>query len=271
MGQLDERRVRDVLLVALTLSTGAVDAISWIGLGKVFSAFMTGNFAFLGFRTAGIDGPSVPRVLASLAAFGVGAFVAARIVAPTRDSGSVWPRRVTVALGGVVAAQVAFLALWVGVDGHPSSGVGNLLIAISALAMGMQTAAVFSLGVRAVFTTATTATFAVLMGDLSTRSSRGETRRLAAVIVGLFVGAIAGSLLMAHARGWAPALPVAVSGLVVAAARRASTAGPPPRGRRRERVLSPTAGGREDAVPGATVRNDSPDGQAIPGTIGPSM
>ena len=216
---MDDRRVRDVLLVALTLSTGAVDAVSWIGLGKVFSAFMTGNFAFLAFRTAGIAGASVPRVVASLAAFGVGAFVAARIVAPTRDSGSVWPRRVTLALGGVVTAQVAFLAVWVGVDGHPSSGTGNLLIAISAFAMGMQTAAIFSLGVRAVFTTAATATFAAFVGDLSSwSSSRDEMRRLAAVLVALFVGAVAGSLLMAHARSWAPALPLAVSGLVVAVA-----------------------------------------------------
>jgi uncharacterized membrane protein YoaK (UPF0700 family) len=217
-GQLGDRRLRDVLLVALTVSTGAVDAVSWFGLGKVFSAFMTGNFAFLGFRTAGAAGPSVPRVLAALAAFGVGAFVAARIVEPTRNSGMVWPRRVTVALGGVVAAEVAFLAVWVGVDGHPSTGVGHLLIAISALAMGMQTAAVFSLGVRAVFTTATTATWAVLMGDLSSSSSRGESRRLAAVIVGLLAGAVAGAFLFAHARDWAPVLPLAVSSVVVAVA-----------------------------------------------------
>jgi uncharacterized membrane protein YoaK (UPF0700 family) len=219
MGQLDDRRLRDVLLVALTVSTGAVDAVSWFGLGKVFSAFMTGNFAFLGFRTAGAAGPSVPRVLAALAGFGVGAFVAARIVDPTRDSGTVWPRRVTVALGGVVAAEVAFLAVWVGVDGHPSTGVGHLLIGISALAMGMQTAAVFSLGVRAVFTTATTATCAVFMGDLSSwSSSRGEARRLAAVIVGLLAGAVAGAFLFAHVRVWAPVLPLAVSSVVVAVA-----------------------------------------------------
>jgi len=28
---------RDLLLVVLTVSTGSVDAISWLGLGKVFS------------------------------------------------------------------------------------------------------------------------------------------------------------------------------------------------------------------------------------------
>jgi uncharacterized membrane protein YoaK (UPF0700 family) len=208
-----------MLLVALTVSTGAVDALSWLAVGKVFSAFMTGNIAFLAFRTAGAAGPSVPRVLAALVAFGIGALVAARIVGPTSGSGLVWPRRVTVALGAAVAAQFVFLVLWLGVGGHPSAGASDRLIAPLALAMGMQTSAIFSLGVRAVFTTATTATWAVLMGDVSTwSSSRSERRRLAAVIVGLFVGAVAGAFLVIHARTWAPVLPLTVSGLVVAVA-----------------------------------------------------
>jgi uncharacterized membrane protein YoaK (UPF0700 family) len=88
-----------------------------------------------------------------------------------------------------------------------------------AFAMGMQTGAVFSLGVRAVFTTATTATWAVLMADAVTWSSSStERRRLAAVLVGLFAGAVAGTLLVIHARTWAPVLPPAVTGLVVAVA-----------------------------------------------------
>ena len=40
--------VRNWLLNALTVSSGAVDAISFLALGKVFTAFMTGNIAFLG-------------------------------------------------------------------------------------------------------------------------------------------------------------------------------------------------------------------------------
>src|SRR5919197_986515 len=70
--RLDQAGVRDLLLVGLTLSTGCVDAISWLGLDKVFSAFMTGNFVFLGFTAGGAAGPSVPRVLAATAAFGTG-------------------------------------------------------------------------------------------------------------------------------------------------------------------------------------------------------
>jgi uncharacterized membrane protein YoaK (UPF0700 family) len=216
---VDDRSLRDVLLVALTVAAGAVDAVSWLALGKVFSAFMTGNIAFLAFRTAGAAGPSVSKVLASLLAFGLGALVAARIVGSTRDSGLVWPRRVTVALSAVAAAELAFLAFWIGVGGQPSAGAGERLIVLMAFAMGMQTGAVFSLGVRAVFTTATTATWAVLMADVVTwSSSRTERRRLAAVIGGLFAGAVSGAFLVLHARTWAPVLPLTVTALVVAVA-----------------------------------------------------
>ena len=49
-------RVRDWLLSALTVSSGAVDAISFLALGKIFTAFMTGNIAFLGMGIAGHPG-----------------------------------------------------------------------------------------------------------------------------------------------------------------------------------------------------------------------
>jgi uncharacterized membrane protein YoaK (UPF0700 family) len=242
MRRMDDRRVRDVLLVALTVSTGAVDALSWLGLDKVFSAFMTGNLVFLGFRTGGADGPPVPRVFTSVVAFALGAVLAARIVASTKDSGSVWPRQVTVALGAVLVVQGAFVALWAGAGAYPSSRAGDVLIAVSSLAMGMQTTAVFSLGVRAVFTTAATATWAVLMGDLSGWSqSSGERRRLSAVVVGLFAGAVAGAFLVVHARTWAPAFPLMVSGLVVASAALAFHGRRLPRSTTASRTPSPSA------------------------------
>jgi uncharacterized membrane protein YoaK (UPF0700 family) len=211
--------MRDLLLVALTVSTGAVDAISWIALDKVFSAFMTGNLAFLGFRAGGAAGPSVPRVLAAVAAFGIGAALAARIVGRAKSKDVLWPPRVSVALTVGLVAQATFLILWVAAGAQPSSRAGDVLIAVSALAMGMQTAAVFSLGVRAVFTTAATATLAVLMGDLSDRSRAGaELLRLAAVIAGLFAGAAIGAALVDHERTWAPVFPLAMTALVIVAA-----------------------------------------------------
>ena len=233
---IDDRRVRDILLTALTVSTGALDAVSWLGLDKVFSAFMTGNVVFLGLGAAGADAPSPVRVLSAVIAFGVGAFAGARLVratsrawgsiARTSTGNSPWPRGVTVTLGGTVVLEAVFLVAWAAVGGHPSTAAGDALIALTALAMGLQTAAVFSLGVRAVFTTAVTATWAVLMGDVASWSStREERRRLASVLIGLLVGATAGGLLVLHARSWAPALPLVVTGLVVAAAARIPWAG----------------------------------------------
>jgi len=54
---------RNKLLLLLTLSSGAVDAICFLGLGKVFTAFMTGNFVFLGLRIAGAPGPHIVSVI----------------------------------------------------------------------------------------------------------------------------------------------------------------------------------------------------------------
>jgi hypothetical protein len=71
--QAVELRVRDLLLNALTVSSGAIDAISFLALGKVFSAFMTGNIAFLGLRVAGAShAPGGVAILVSMAAFAVG-------------------------------------------------------------------------------------------------------------------------------------------------------------------------------------------------------
>ena len=41
---------------------------------------------------------------------------------------------------------------------------------------------------------------------------------MAAVVVGVFVGALAGAVLVVQARIWAPALPLAISAAVVATA-----------------------------------------------------
>jgi uncharacterized membrane protein YoaK (UPF0700 family) len=216
---MDEGGLRELLLVALTISTGAIDAISYLALGKVFSAFLTGNIVFLGLRLAGAAGPSTLRVIAPLIGFALGASAGTRIVAPAAGSGAVWPRRVTVALAAGALVQAVFLIVWLAVGGRPSSGTGHVLIAISAVAMGLQTAAVSSLGVRAIFTTAATATWAALMGDLTSWSpTREERHRLAAIVVALVGGAAIGTLLLDHARAWAALFPLVVTVAVVAVA-----------------------------------------------------
>ena len=60
-GEISYVAVRNNLLNALTISSGAVDAISFLALGKVFTAFMTGNVAFLGMGIAGTRSPPTER------------------------------------------------------------------------------------------------------------------------------------------------------------------------------------------------------------------
>jgi|RhiMetdeSRZDD1v2_1073273.scaffolds.fasta_scaffold84206_2 uncharacterized membrane protein YoaK (UPF0700 family) len=84
----------------------------------------------------------------------------------------------------------------------------------------VQSAAGLSFGVTGVFTTATTGTLVVLMDSVAAWSRPAtERRRLAAVLVSLFSGAVAGGLLLQYARAYAPVLPLigAILALAIAA------------------------------------------------------
>lgn len=90
-----------------------------------------------------------------------------------------------------------------------------LLVGVSAVAMGLQSGAVLKLGVRGVFTTATTATLMFLAGE---SGSAPERRRLGGVLAGLLAGAAAGGALVLHARPYAPFLPLVMTGVVISVA-----------------------------------------------------
>src|SRR5690242_4683585 len=61
-----------LLLVGMTLVTGLVDAFSYLVLGHVFVANMTGNVVFLAFALAGAPGFSILASLVALCAFVLG-------------------------------------------------------------------------------------------------------------------------------------------------------------------------------------------------------
>jgi uncharacterized membrane protein YoaK (UPF0700 family) len=209
---------RDLLLNALTVSSGAIDAISFLALGKVFSAFMTGNIAFLGLQLAGAGGPGHVAMFASMIAFALGVYVSTRIVRGSESSGT-WPQRVTIALGISLMAHAAFVAVWLANSGKPSLDVAHVLLGCWGFAMGMQSAAVRTLHVEGVFTTAATATIIFLVGDLTNWSATvAERRRLTGVLMSLLIGATAGGLLLVHAPIYAPILPFVITLASVATA-----------------------------------------------------
>jgi uncharacterized membrane protein YoaK (UPF0700 family) len=216
--QAVKTRVRDLVLLALTFSSGAADAISFLALGGVFSAFMTGNVAFLGLRVAGARSPDAWAILTAMAAFAVGVYLSARIV--KRSEGScVWPKHVTVALGFSLIPHLLFVAVWSATGGEPPLDAIRVLLGFWGLAMGMQSAAIRRLHVEGVFTTAATATVIVLASDLTAWSeTAAERRRLGGILLCLLAGATAGGLLLVHAHRYAPFLTIVVSAAATATA-----------------------------------------------------
>jgi uncharacterized membrane protein YoaK (UPF0700 family) len=216
----DPHRVRDVLLGVLALAAGSIDVLSWLALGKVFSAFMTGNVVFLAAGLFSHQSELSLHAALALCAFGAGAWATALLM-PREQASVLWPSRVTSGLVACAVVQLAFWILWLAVHGE-RAGSGStqmVLLGMSALAMGIQTAAAVTLGVHAVFTTAVTATWTVLVGDAAHWSAtRTERRRLTLVLAGTLLGALLGALLLAHLRLWMPLLPALLtSGVAVAA------------------------------------------------------
>src|SRR3954453_20941673 len=129
-GSRDRQSVRDLLLVALTGAPGAVDAISYFGLGKIFSAFMTGNLVFLGFGVAEIEGPDVVPVIVALSMFTAGAYLGLRFTTLRSNESGCWPAAVTVLLVLVAVAEACFLVVWLSTAGLASTEVADVLIAL---------------------------------------------------------------------------------------------------------------------------------------------
>jgi uncharacterized membrane protein YoaK (UPF0700 family) len=217
--------VRDALLVTLTFGAGAVDAISFFGLGRVFTGNMTGNLVLLGLAAGREKGSEVVRSGTSLGAFCLGVLIAVALVAfISRRTGSergsrLWPVGVTVVLALEVLVQAGLLAGWLTVGGHPGLGFEAVLVGVSALAMGMQSDAVAALGVAGVTTTYVTGTLTGLLRSLVTGGEgvRDRVRRVA-VVVGLLIGGVVGGVLLVHARRFAPILPLSATVGVVATA-----------------------------------------------------
>jgi uncharacterized membrane protein YoaK (UPF0700 family) len=206
-----ERSLLAVLLV-LTLLSGLIDGVCYLGLGRVFTANMTGNVVVLGFAAAGAPGFSVTASLTSLGLFLVGAVCGGRISARVSRRS----RLLTTAVGleatfVAAAAIVAFAATSVA-----TGWARYTTIAILAFAMGIRNAVIRRLAVRDMTTTVLTMTLTGLAADssLAGGSNPAAGRRIAAVLA-MVIGATAGASLFLH---HGPGLPLAISAGAAAAA-----------------------------------------------------
>jgi uncharacterized membrane protein YoaK (UPF0700 family) len=202
-----QQRTLPGLLYLFTAVTGLIDAVSYIALGHVFTANMTGNIVFLGFAAARVPGLSVWRSLTALAAFLLGALIGGRLAATLAPlSSNRWRMAAfgseAVSLLGATLASLGYVSL-------PSDSIRlYAVIVLTALAMGLRNATVRRIAQPDLTTTVLTLTITGLAADSSfAGGSNPRWQRRVMSILFMFAGAAVGALLLRHSL----ALPLAVA------------------------------------------------------------
>jgi uncharacterized membrane protein YoaK (UPF0700 family) len=226
------------MLLVLTFAAGSIDAISYLELGQVFTANMTGNIVLLGLALAQGEVLAALRSIVALIGFAIGVFVGAIIVERESEPAE-WPAAVT----GALTLETVLLGIFAAISwliGSTRSGVIYLLIILLAFTMGIQSAAVRRLGVPGIATTYITGTLTSLMVDLlgwlrsiaaqlpvSKPAERSDVERipwdqrvglLAGVVALYCLGALIGGVLQVYSAPLAALFPLGAVTLVVVTA-----------------------------------------------------
>jgi uncharacterized membrane protein YoaK (UPF0700 family) len=208
------------LLILLTVVTGLVDAFSYLQLGRVFVANMTGNVVFLAFALGGAAGFLWWASLLGIVMFLAGAFAGGRI---TSSLGAHRGRHLFVASstqGALVLGAFVVSLVRPAPYGH---GAIAVLIVLLGVGMGLQNATARALAVPDLTTTVLTLTLTGISAD--SRAAGGASskigRRLLSV-VSMFLGALLGTVLIVHADAGPSVLLVAfalIAAVIIVAAR----------------------------------------------------
>ena len=181
------------LMLALTFTTGIVDAVGYLGLDRVFTGNMTGNVVILGMALTGADDLPVVGPIIALVLFMIGAAVAGRTL---RKQPVGWNTRNTVLFGvvGLILLVAALPALLL----ERSETVNFAITGALGLAMGIQAGAARHIGVKDVTTVVVTSTLVGLAFDSRFGGGTGNQpwfRRAGAVLL-IGLGAAVGALLL---------------------------------------------------------------------------
>jgi uncharacterized membrane protein YoaK (UPF0700 family) len=181
------------LLIGLTLFTGFVDAVSILGLGRVFVANMTGNVAFVAFAVAGVAGFSLAPSIAALVGFVAGAGVGGRLI---RRLGSDRGRLLAIGSGTELLFVSLGLVVMAATGSARSVAVQAVIAAALAVGTGMQNAVVRRLAVPDLTTTVLTMTLTGIAADIRAGKPSPAFARRALAVVTMFLGALIGAVLV---------------------------------------------------------------------------
>jgi uncharacterized membrane protein YoaK (UPF0700 family) len=184
-------------LLGMTAVTGLVDAASFLSLGRVFTANMTGNVVLLAFATAHVSGLSIARSLTAFLSFLVGAILGGRVMAGASADSQIRFAAQAFLLEVAFLFAASFCSVGYRADLLEDSFQTFALIALTALAMGTRNAAVRKLAVPDLTTTVLTLTITGIGADSSL--ANGNNPRLARrveSIAAMFLGAALGAVVI---------------------------------------------------------------------------
>jgi len=196
-------RDRDALVVMLALTTGALDAVSYLRLGRVFSSVITGNLALLGIATGQHHAMLALNAGLALAGYACGVLIGGAFAGTPERGQPTWPARVTLTLMAELGVLAAFSGEWLLTGGHPAGASRLALLLLGTTAMGMQSTAVRRLGPMS--TTYLTSTLTGILTALAIRRWPAEWQRSSGVILAALIGATLGGLAALWSPGWVPA------------------------------------------------------------------
>jgi uncharacterized membrane protein YoaK (UPF0700 family) len=208
------RRSRLVLILAVV--SGATDASGFLHLGGAFSSVMTGNMVLLGLAVGTAKSSLAAHAGAAMAGFIVGCIIGGRVAGHHQKHDGIWPAPITIALTVELAVFVVYAIGLEAVNGDPGSGVyRTVLLALNAVALGLQSGAIQRFGISGLSTTYLTGTLTTTVVHLSTGRPVRHVAFNLQLLAGLIVGAGVGGLIATHAMRFVPALQIGGVGLVL--------------------------------------------------------
>jgi uncharacterized membrane protein YoaK (UPF0700 family) len=215
MQSFERQAQRDLLLLSMT--AGSADAVGYLGLGQVFTSNMTGNVVLLGIDLGqGHLGPAL-RAIYVLAIFTMGLCLGAWLC---RDLPEKKWSALTFRL--IRWEKIALLSFGIGWFLLPdrSQAIGSFgFLGLLALAMGLQSTAMYRLSAPGVGTTAITGTLTAVASGLinlfflaktevtQREASRQRVRFQLSIILLYVFGAALEGLLIVHVPRLAGSLP----------------------------------------------------------------
>ncbi|MFF3614958.1 YoaK family protein [Streptomyces sp. NPDC002580] len=206
-------------MATLTVLAGAVDAVSFLTMGHVFTALATGNVLFLSFAVAGEGQVPVARPAIALIAFVLGAATGALATKGLVARHRHW-FAAALTVEGLLLALAGATALWRHGSGSLTEHPDNLVIAMVGFAMGLRADTALRAAVPGMPTLLVQVSLVRLIHGLSgavpvTPERRTIRVRLVATVVGIFAGGALGTLITPWGTGRA-LLAVAAAVLLIA-------------------------------------------------------